>query len=255
MSQPPVGPGQPSEPRQNPPSTPTPPGGGQAPPPPPPPPPPPSYGEQPPPSYGDQPPPSAPPTAPSYGEQPPPPPGTAGGWGAGPAGSVTGERPGELLDRFVARLIDHVLLGVVNAIIASILVVSIIGLDAGNGFGMIGSTGGSFAAAALISIIDVAISLGYFAFMDSSQGRTIGKMVMKLRVVGASGGHPTVQESVKRNIWIAFGLAGIIPFLGIVGSLASLVAVILIAVGINKDTVARRPWTDELAGTRVVKEA
>ena len=71
---------------------------------------------------------------------------------------------------------------------------------------------------------------------------------------GAGGGNPTVAESVKRNIWIAFGLVGIIPFLGILGSLASLVAVILVAVGISNDQATRRPWTDNFAGTRVVKE-
>ena len=76
-----------------------------------------------------------------------------------------------------------------------------------------------------------------------------------IEVEGASGGNPTVQESVKRNIWIAFGLAGIIPILGLVGSLASLVAVILIAVGISNDSATRRPCTDTFAGTRVVKEA
>lgn len=251
MSQPPVGPGHPGEPGQPPAST-----GGDVPPPPAPP-------SAPPPA-----PPSAPPSAPSYGDAPPPPPSSgeapppsappiseSSGWGAPDAGAAAGQRPGELLDRFVARLIDHVLLGVVNAIIASIVVVGIIGLDAPGGFGMMSTSGGSFAAGALIAVIGVIIQLGYFAYLDSTQGRTLGKMVMKLRVQGASGGNPTMAESVKRNIWIAFGLAGIIPFLGIIGSLASLVAVIMIAVGINKDQATRRPWTDDFAGTRVVKEA
>ncbi len=207
-----------------------------------------------PPSYGEQSPPPPPPP-PSYADTPPPPPGQGQpGWASGPPPGTVGERPGELLDRFVARLIDHVLLGVVNAIIASVVLVGIIGLDGGSGLGMLGSTGGSFAASAAIAVLGVAIALGYFAFLDSTQGRTLGKMAMKLRVEGASGGKPTIEESLKRNVWIALGLAGIVPVLGFIGSLASLVVVILIAVGINKDTVARRPWTDTFAGTRVVKE-
>jgi uncharacterized RDD family membrane protein YckC len=237
MSEPPVaGPGQPSDP-QDPAAAPPPPAPPSAP----------SYGQTPPP----------PPGPPSYGDTPPPPPPPGGGtgWGTPPPSAATGERPGELLDRFVARLIDHVLLGVVNGILVSILLVSVIGLDAGNGFGMLGSTGGSFAAAAVISVVGVALQLAYFAFLDSTQGRTLGKMVMKLKVEGAAGGHPTIEESVKRNIWIAFGLAGIIPFLGFIGSIASIVAVVLIAVGINNDPATRRPWTDTFAGTRVVKEA
>ncbi len=36
--------------------------------------------------------------------------------------------------------------------------------------------------------------------------------------------------------------------------IGQLVAVIMIAVGINNDPVARRPWTDKFAGTRVIKE-
>ncbi len=232
MSEPPAGGHGPSEHDDTPP--PPPPGrsGGQAPPPPPP-------------SYGD----SAPPPP------PPPAPGSGGGWGA-PAGAAPGgERPGELLDRFVARLIDHVLLAVVNGIVGAILVVSIIGLDAPGGFGVLGSTGGGFAASAILALLGTAIQLGYFAWLETTQGRTLGKMVMKLHVEGAGGGRPTVEESVKRNIWIAFGLAGIVPVLGFVGTIASLVAVILIAVGISNDPATRRPWTDKFAGTRVLKEA
>ena len=130
----------------------------------------------------------------------------------------------------------------------------LIGLDAPGGYGMLGSTGGSFAAGAILAVLGVVIQLGYFALMDSSQGRTLGKMVMKLRVEDLAGGKPTATQSIKRNIWIALGLAGIVPFLGLVGSIVSLVAVILIAVGINKDTATRRPWTDNFADTRVVKE-
>ncbi len=173
---------------------------------------------------------------------PPPPPGGAPG----------GARPGELVDRFVARLIDHILIAVVNAIITAVLIVGIFGLSSAGGFGY--STGASLAAGAVSAIITVALSLGYFGFMDTTQGRSLGKMVMKLRVVGSSGGKPTWEESLKRNSWIALGLAGIIPFLGIIGGLASLAVVIVIAVQINNDTAQRKPWTDNFAGTQVLKE-
>ena len=80
-------------------------------------------------------------------------------------------------------------------------------------------------------------------------------MVMKLRVVGCRlAATRTWEESLKRNSWIALGLLGIIPFLGIIGSLASLVLVIVIAVQINNDTAQRKPWTDNFAGTQVLKE-
>ena len=97
--------------------------------------------------------------------------------------------------------------------------------------------------------------LGYFGFMESSQGRTIGKMAMKLRVEGVNGGKPSLEQAIKRNIWLALPLLGIVPILGgLVAGIGQLVAVIMIAVGINNDTVRRRPWTDKFAGTQVIKE-
>jgi len=152
----------------------------------------------------------------------------------------------------VARLIDHVLIGIVNAIIVSIVIVGII--FGSSGGGVIGY-GDSFLAGLVGAVLSVAISLGYFVFMETQQGKTLGKMVMKLHVEGASGGKPSVEESVKRNIWMAFPLAGIVPIIGgLIGSLAQLVAVIMIAVGINGDQVRRQPWTDKFAGTQVIKQ-
>jgi hypothetical protein len=50
-------------------------------------------------------------------------------------------------------------------------------------------------------------------------------------------------------------ILGIIPILGgLVAGVGQLVAVIMIAVGINNDPVGRRPWTDNFAGTQVIKE-
>jgi uncharacterized RDD family membrane protein YckC len=149
----------------------------------------------------------------------------------------------------VARLIDSVLLFVVSLIINSVIVAAII-TSGGNGFGMYSSFG---AYAIVTSIISTVINLGYFALMESTQGKTVGKMVMKLHVVGAGGGKPTLEEAAKRNIWLAYPILGIIPFLGIVGGIAALVAVILIAVQINSDP-ERKPWTDKFAGTQVIKE-
>jgi uncharacterized RDD family membrane protein YckC len=142
-----------------------------------------------------------------------------------------------------------VLLFVVSLIINSVIVAAII-TSGSNGFGMYSSFG---AYAIVTSIISTVINLGYFALMESTQGKTVGKMVMKLHVVGAGGGKPTLEEAVKRNIWLAYPILGIIPFLGIVGGIAALVAVILIAVQINSDP-ERKPWTDKFAGTQVIKE-
>ena len=209
----------------------------------PPPPPPPSdspYG-----TGGGQPPPPPPPS-----NQPPP--GQPGGYQAAPPPPpppVAGRRPGELLDRFLARLIDSILLFVVNLVILVPILIGALGIDGATGYGM----GGSYAASALSAVLSTLIYLGYFGFMESSRGQTVGKMLMKLHVEGPSGGKPTLEEAVKRNIWMGLPILGLVPFLGLVAGLLQLVAVIMIAVQINSDP-EKRPWTDKFADTRVIKE-
>lgn len=166
----------------------------------------------------------------------------------------SGPRPGELLDRFLARLVDYVLLMVVNVILVSTLVVgAILGASTG-AFGFGG--GGDFVAGLVAAVLGAAIQLGYFAFMESSRGQTVGKMLLKLRVQGPAGGNPTFEQAVRRNAFTALGLIGIIPLIGwLLAPLAQLAAVIFIAVGINNDAVRRQGWHDQFAGgTTVVKE-
>ena len=64
-----------------------------------------------------------------------------------------------------------------------------------------------------------------------------------------------MEQSIRRNIIYAANLVSIVPILGwIVGPLAALVGVIMIAVGINSDPVRRQGWHDRFAGgTSVVK--
>lgn len=204
----------------------------------------------------NEPPPGAPgePTPPpSAAPPPPPPPPTASQPAAAPpppaAAPVQGvPRPGELLDRFLARLIDGVILGVVYGIIAGIVGgVIITGYRSG---------GELFVYYLIISVVSSLLYLGYYAYMESSRGQSIGKIVMKLKVFGPDGvSNPTMEQAVKRNIYMAFGLAGIVPVVGsLIGGLASLAAVIMIAVNINSDTVKRQHWFDNFAGgTQVMK--
>jgi uncharacterized RDD family membrane protein YckC len=180
--------------------------------------------------------------------QPPPP-----GYGVPQPGThpVAGQ-PGELVERFVARLIDSVILGVVGFLISSIVVV---GLLMGQSVNAVGASS-SFAAGVVATLISVALGLAYYAFFETTRGQTVGKMVMKLRVSGPQGGLPTVEESIRRNIFLAFGLASVVPIIGgLIGGIAQLVAAIMIAVGISNDTAGRQAWHDHFAGgTRVIKE-
>ena len=158
-------------------------------------------------------------------------------------------RPGELVDRFLARLIDGIGLGIIYGILYAVLAGIFL-----NGFTY--SVGEWLLFYLFFSVITTLVSLGYYAYFESSQGATFGKQLLKLKVVGPDGvSNPTMEQAIRRNIFLAFGLASIVPFVGsLIGGLASLVAVIMIVVGINGDTVARQAWHDKFAGgTRVLK--
>lgn len=215
-----------------------------------------------PPPPSDVPPPTTttPAPAPTYGTPQPgyTPPPAPGGYAPQPAfGPAPGvPRPGELLDRFLARLIDYVVLGVagfiINIVFAAVFITSI-RYDAGRGE----FVGGSHVVYWLLTgIVLGALYLGYQALMESNSGQSLGKMALKLKVVGPDGvSNPTFQQAVRRNIFLAFPIAFIVPVIGpLIGGLAALVGEIMIAVGINNDPVKRQAWHDHFAGeTQVLK--
>src|SRR5690625_4172012 len=217
----------------------------QAPPPGHQPPPPPSgqgpYGQQPPGQapYGHQPPGQAP-----YGQHPPhaaPP----------PPHSQVGQ-PADLMTRFLARLIDNIIIGIAYSIVSGIVTaMAISSAMSGAGFGMF-ATGW---VGIVLSLLIAAMALGYFALMESSRGQTLGKMAMKIKTFGPGGANPTMSEAVKRNLWTALPVLGVIPLVGgAIGSLLSLAVIIYIAVTINNNTATRQGWHDTFAGgTTVIK--
>jgi len=177
---------------------------------------------------------SAPPPPANPGTVPPPPPpaGAAAPGYAAPGAAYGPGSPGNLLDRFLARLIDGVIIGIVYVILYSILL----------------SATSYFLAVFLSGVVGAVLYLGYFGYLESERGQTFGKQVMKLKTVGPDGhSNPTMNEAIKRNIWYAFG---VVPFLG---GLAELASAILIAIGINSDP-QRQHWFDKFAGgTKVLK--
>lgn len=192
----------------------------------------------------------------SASQPPPGPPGPppAGGQPSGgfqPSGASAGvPRPGELLNRFLARLIDHVLLGVVSVpvfIILSGIIYS----------GFSNSFGETFIFWTLDSILMAALFLGYFAFMESSRGQTVGKMLMKLRTYGPDGvSNPTMEQAVRRNIYAGLYVLGIIPFIGwfLLYWAAPLAAMVFSAITLNSDQPNHQGWHDKFAGgTRVMQ--
>ncbi len=147
------------------------------------------------------------------------------------------------MPRFLARLIDSIALWfLMFIVIVPIVFVAVLGTS--GGFGVFGGFG---ITSIVISIVWAAIVIGYFAFLESSRGQTIGKMVMKLKTEGPDGQNPSFEMAAKRN---AFYALGIIPVLG---GLAQLAAVLYIAYTINESST-NAGWHDDFAGgTKVVK--
>jgi len=174
-----------------------------------------------------------PPTSPGTYPPPPPPPPA----GAAPAGGVPGAaygagQPGNLLDRFLARLIDYIIVGIVVGII----------------YGILSASTSYWTGIFINGVVGAVLYTGYFAYFESARGQTLGKQVMKLKTVGPDGqSHPTMNEAIKRNIWNAFE---IVPCLG---GLAALVSVILVAVQINSDPQRQHLFDRFAGGTQVLK--
>ncbi|BBZ23136.1 RDD family protein [Mycolicibacter hiberniae] len=173
------------------------------------------------PGYGPQ----GPGYGPGYGQPGGYPPPQAWGPPPGPA-----QRPGGLLRRFWARVLDGMLVGVVSFFL-SVFVFSddypflVTGLFSG------------------------ALTFGYFVLFEVTQGATPAKRLLGLHVRGPDGvSKPTAAQSALRN---SFTLLAVVPY---VGPLLAFIAYIVIAVTIS-GSPTKQGKHDELAGgTRVTRD-
>lgn len=93
--------------------------------------------------------------------------------------------------RFLAVLIDIVILGIIEAILGAV--------THGSGLG---------------SFLAFVISLGYYIVMEGQRGATVGKMALGLRVVNVDGTPITMNQSVIRNLLrIVDAIPAMIPYL------------------------------------------
>ncbi|NLI46098.1 MAG: RDD family protein [Acidobacteria bacterium] len=161
-------------------------------------------------------------------------------------------------NRFIALAID---IGAIFTLVIVIVIVGIIG-------NIISSILGS-----LVQIAGAAILCGFILLRDFIvKGNSIGKHLMKIKVVTMAGGPIELMHSVKRNlvysltslIWLLTSIITLIPFLGcIAGVILSLLqfvvglAVLAFAVW-EAITITKSPeglrWSDTFAGTRVVRQ-
>ena len=112
-------------------------------------------------------------------------------------------QPAPLARRFIANLIDSVIVGFSWTAVAHLSVQSpLIGLSSSN------------------VLMLLLISFLYYFALEGLFSATLGKLVMKTRVVGANGDPCTITESALRNLfriidWLPFGYILGVGFLSI----------------------------------------
>jgi len=173
-----------------------------------------SYGQ---PQYGQQPPPYGQPQygQPQYAQQPPPYAQPQYGqqqygqpqYGYGQAATAYAS----VWIRFVALLIDSLILTVVLVIIGAI-VGFLIAAVAQN------SSGAAVGLGLILDLILIVLGFGYFAYMEATQGGTFGKKALGLRIVKVDGGPIGWNEAIIRTLLrivdnFFFGLVGFICIL------------------------------------------
>lgn len=148
--------------------------------------------------------------------------------------------------RLIARLIDFGILIVLTGIMYVIAIALVVSTDSfGNnntGFG----TSFDIGFIAIFAVFWVLYWL-YESFMASSRGQTVGKMIMKIRIVSARGGEVSTADGMKRSsIWL-------LPIVNIccIGGIAFLVIEIWGIVNLFNRPDART-LMDQFADTLVV---
>lgn len=137
-------------------------------------------------------------------------------------------QPGGLGARFVARLVDGIIVGII-ALLLTLLVADVSNV-------------------LVTGLFSGLLTFAYFVAFEVTKGWTPAKKMLGMAVTAPGGaGLPTLQQSAIRN---AFTLLNIIPF---VGGLLALIAYIVIAVTIS-NSPTKQGKHDELAGgTQVIK--
>jgi uncharacterized RDD family membrane protein YckC len=148
---------------------------------------------------------------------------------AGPPPSARAQQPGGLGMRFLARLIDGILVNIVAFLLSLFL------FERDYWFLVTGLFSG-------------VLMFGYFVLFEVTYGASPGKKLLGLAVHGPGGApKPDAKQSAIRN---AFTLLAVVPYLG---SLLAFVAYVVIAVTIGTSPTKQGKHDELAGGTQVVK--
>jgi len=100
--------------------------------------------------------------------------------------------------RFIARVIDGVLLAIVRFALLLPFGLTVASIPTANSANPLQAVTGAMRVAALSSLLSLVVNLAYEAYFVSTRGATIGKMVLGLKVVRADGTKVTKGLAVGR---------------------------------------------------------
>lgn len=152
-----------------------------------------------------------------------------------------------MTQRLLARLLDGVILGIVLGILMGIAVAIMAGaasVDDGTG----SAAGVGFLGMLGMMSLAMVLVYAYEAVMIGFWGATVGKMIVKVKVVKPRNGEaPGIGSGIVR--YLIPGVCALIPFVGWLGTLACYVSPTF------DNSGRRQGWHDKVANTVVVTSA
>jgi uncharacterized RDD family membrane protein YckC len=138
------------------------------------------------------------------------------------------QRPGDLLPRLGARLID---------MLPFSLIYTVLNFAFDPGF--------------VLAVMYVSVLYAYFVLLDTYAGTTVGKRLLGLRVTGSGGDKPELKQAALREAFIVVSaVLGAIP---LVGDWLGQILWIAIAVTISNSRTKQGKHDQIAGGTRVIK--
>lgn len=152
-----------------------------------------------------------------------------------------------MTNRLIARILDGVVLGIaitIFMVLAFAILAGVASVDDGSG----DAVGVGFLGFMGLMTLAIAIVYAYEAVMIGFWGATVGKMVMKVKVVKPRNGDvPGIGAGLVR--YLIPGLCALIPFIGWIGTVVCYVSPTFDSTG------RRQGWHDKVANTVVVSTA
>lgn len=130
-----------------------------------------------------------------------------------PQAATTSANYADLSQRIIAAIIDSIIVGIAVGILSSIFVFSGLGMLGFSGMGHMFASPWMWAP--WIWLVGLLIPIGYYTYLEGTSGQTIGKKIIKIKVIKANGSPCDLASAFLRSILrvvdsLVIGLVGII---------------------------------------------